>query len=149
MPFSKKTLSIAVAALIAIPAFVIIFVRSAKYKELANKKKMYMATSELNALNYGFIKESDISPEYIVKLLEKRNLANAHLLEEEKGLYKKTIVNGKVFIESEFPEGIYCILEGAILVKLKSKKGAYAELSPGDSIANPNSYQWEEVQPNS
>lgn len=148
MSCSRKTLLVASAAVLATVAFGGLFVRSTKYKEMMNKKKMYMATSELNALSYGFIKESDIDPVYIVKLSEKRNLANAHLLEEEKGLYKKTIVNGKAFIELELSEGIYFILERGVLVRLKSKKASYAELSAGDLIANPGSYQWEEVQMN-
>lgn len=146
MSYSKRTLFLFIAgAILTSLTLGILFLRSTKYKDMLNRKKMYMATSELNALNYGFIKESDISADYIVKLLEKRNLSNAHLLEAEKDSYKKTIANGKIFIESELSEGIYYILEGSILVKLKSKKASYLELSAGDFIANPNSYQWEEI----
>lgn len=108
-------------------------------------KKRHIATSELSALSYGLIKESEINVDYIISILENKNLPNTQLLKDEKALYKKTFSNGQSFIAAELVEGIYYILEGSILVKLKTKKSEYAELSDGDCVARTNNDQWVEV----
>lgn len=121
------------------------FIKSKKYKSMLDRKKRYIATSELSAMSYGLIKESDINVDYIISMLEGKKLLNAQLLKEDKSSYKRTFSTGQAFVDAEVEEGLYYILEGSILVKLQTKKLEGADLSNGDNIARPNNDLWVEV----
>jgi hypothetical protein len=141
----RKYLFVYIVATVLLLSIFIAFSRSNKYKSMLNRKKRYIATSELAGLSYGLIKESDINVDYIISILDNKKVLNAQLLKDEKHLYKRTFSTVQTFLDAELEEGIYYILEGSILVKIKEKKPSGADLSNGDCVAKSNIDQWIEL----